>query len=136
MTYANCNCRCRCTVFAAIASAILGVLAAFFQITGLITITPIFLWVAFGIAVVYLGVLVISSALADRAEQCMCVCSALSGILLGILGTILFAVILLAFGVVATSVITAILVGLLVFFFALMLTNTACLVRHLSDCGN
>lgn len=136
MSLMNCNCRCRCTIFAAIASAIIGVLAAFFQITGLITITPVFLWVAFGIAIVYLGVLVIASALAERAEQCACACSALSGILYGILGTILFALILLAFGVVATSVITAILVGLLLFFFSLMLTNTACLVRRLSDCGN
>ena len=136
MTYANCSCRCRCTVLAAIVSAIIGVLAAFFQITGLITVTPVFLWVAFGIAIVYLGVLVLASDMADRAEQCTCVCSALSGVLLGILGTILFAVILLAFGIVATSVITAILVGLLLFFFSLMLTNTTCLVRHLSDCGN
>lgn len=136
MNNSNCNCRCRCTVLAVIASVILGVLAAFFQITGLITITPVFLWVAFGVAVVYLGVLIVAAVLANRAERCACVCSALCGILLGILGTILFAVILLAFGIAATSVITALLVGLLVFFFALMLTNTACLVRHLSDCGN
>ena len=136
MTYANCTCRCRCTIFALIASAIIGVLAAFFQITALITVTPVFLWVAFGIAIVYLGVLVISSALADRAERCACACSALGSILIGILGTILLAVILLAFGIVATSAISAILIGLLLFFFSLMLTNTACLVRHHSDCGN
>lgn len=58
MPLCNCNCRCSCTGAAVIASAVVGVLAAFLQITGVITVTPAFLWVALGVAVVYLGVLV------------------------------------------------------------------------------
>ena len=124
MSIFGCNCRCSCTAAAAIVSAILGVLAAFFQITAVITVTPVFALVALGIAVVYLGVLVVTTALARRGEPCRCLCNILNTVLTGILGTILF----------ATSVLTAILVGLLVFFFALTLTGSACLVRCLADC--
>jgi hypothetical protein len=134
MSIFGCNCRWSCTAAAAIVSAILGVLAAFFQITAVITFTPVFALVAFGIAVVYLGVLVVTTALARRAEPCRCICPILNTVLTGILGAILFAVVLLAVGIVATSVLSAILVGLLVFFFALALTGSACLVRCLADC--
>lgn len=130
----NCNCKCGCTAAAILVSAIIGVLTAFLQITAVITVTPVFLWVAFGIAVVYLGVLAIAGALARREQQCSCICCAVSGLLIGILGTILFAVVLLAVGIVATSVVSAILVGLLLFFFALALTSTACFVRCVFDC--
>lgn len=130
----NCNCKCNCAVLALIASVIIGVLTAFFQITGLITVTTAFLWVALGIAVVYLGVLVLSTALARRCDTGICKCPTLSLLLAGILGAILLAVILLAFGIVATSVVSAILVGLLLFFLSLLLTGTACLVKVLAGC--
>lgn len=131
----NCNCRCRCTLVALVISAIIGVFTAFFQITGLITVAPAFLWVVFGIGVVYLGILVVATALARREETCRCSCSIFNTLLIAILGAILFAVILLAVGIVATSVLSAILVGLLLFFFTLTLTGSACLVLCLSGCG-
>ena len=136
MSLFGCNCKCSCTLAAVIVSAIVGVLTAFLQITGVITVTPVFLWVVFGIAVVYLGVLVVSTALARRAEETPCRCTTLTAVLAGILGSILLAVVLLAVGIVATSVLSAILVGILLFFFALTLTGTACLVRSLADCGS
>ena len=129
-----CESRCRCIITAIIASAVLGVLAAFFQITAVITVTPVFLWVVFGIAVVYLAVLVAATALADPPETIGCFCETLNVLLAGILGSILFAVVLLAVGIVATSVVSAILVGVVVFFFALLLTATACFVRKLANC--
>ena len=115
-----CENRCRCILGAIIASAIVGVLAAFFQITGVITVTVPFLWVAFGIGVVYLAVLVIAGSLQGQQSANGCFCDTLD--------------VLLAVGIVATSVVSAILVGLLVFFFALTLTATACFVRKLMDC--
>lgn len=136
MAVFGCNCRCNCTAAAIIASAVIGVLTAFFQITGVITVTTAFLWVAFGIAVVYLGVLVVAASLERRTEACNGMCSALNTLLAGILGTILFAVVLLAVGIIATSVFNAILVGLLLFFFALIFTSAACFARCLADCGN
>jgi len=134
MSLCNCNCRCRCTLAAVIVSAIIGIVTAFLQITGVITVTAAFLWVAFGIAVVGLGVLVLAAALLRRVDRSGCQCTTLNALLAGLLGTILFAVVLLAFGVTATSVISAILVGLLLFSFTLALTGTACLIRNLANC--
>ena len=133
MTFCSCGCRRSCALAAVVASAILGVVAAFLQISGTITVTPAFLWVVLGIAVVYLGVLVVATAL-RRGERQACLCSALSVVLAGILGSALFAVVLLAVGIVATSVLSAVLVGLTVAGLALTVTGSACLVRCLADC--
>jgi hypothetical protein len=111
------------------------VVAAFLQISGIITVGTAFLWVAFGIGVVYLGVLAAAFALRRGAESAGCLCRLLKAVLVGILGTILVSVILLAVGITATSAISAILVGLLVFFLSLTLTGTACLIKCLADCG-
>ncbi len=135
MSLISCNCKCSCTLAAIIASVIVGVVTAFLQIIGVITVAPAFLWVVFGIAVVYLGVLVATVATTRRTETGRCVCPALNTLLVGILGAILFSVVLLAVGIVATSVLSAILVGILLFFLALTLTSSACYVRCLAACG-
>lgn len=135
MALITCNSKCSCTVAALIVSAIIGVLTAFFQITGMITLSPVFLWVAFGIAVVYLGILVVASGSMDREERLGCRCSVLNTLLAAILGTILLSLVLLAVGIVATSVVSAILVGLLLFFQSLTFAGSACFVRWRSDCG-
>lgn len=134
MSFCNCNCRCDCTLAALVVSAILGVIGAFLQITGVITLTPVFLWVALGIAVGLLGLLVLSARC--RTEASLCTCSALNALLAGILGTVLLSAILLAVGITATSVISAILAGLLLFAFALAIGSAACYVRQVSGCGN
>lgn len=136
MALFNCSCRRDCTLVALIASLILGVVAAFLQITAVITVTPAFLWVALGVAVVYLGVLLVTTALTRRTPCKSCVRDTLGTVLAGILGTILSAVILLAVGITATSVVSAILVGLLVAFLTLTFTGSACLVLCLADCEN
>ncbi len=130
MNFLNCNCRCSCTLSAAIVSLIIGIVAAFLQITAVIAVTTVPLLVAFGIAVAYLAVLI----LARRADVCECICFILDTLLFGLLGTILIAVILLLIDFAATSVIGAILVGLLAFFFSLALTSSACLVKCRSNC--
>ena len=135
MSIFGCRCKCGCLLAAVIVSVILGVVAAFLQITGTITVTPAFLWVVFGIAVVYLGVLVPAVAWNGGEEASGCFCGILNVLLAGILGTALLAVVLLGIGIVATSILSAILVGLLLFFFFLMLTGTANLIRSLTNCG-
>lgn len=129
----SCGCKCNCTLFAAVVSGILGVLAAFFQITGVITVTPVFLWVVLGVAVTFLGILLLTRGLRSE-NRFACGCTALTGTLAGILGSILFAVILLAVGIVATSIVSAILLGILLFFFAMIFTSAACLIRCSGDC--
>ena len=135
MSIFGCRCKCNCLLAAVIASVIVGVVAAFLQITGMITVTPAFLWVVLGIAVVYLGILVLASARCCPEEASGCLCTALNALLVGILGAALFAVVLLGIGIVATSILSAVLVGLLLFFFSFTLSATACLVRSLFTCG-
>ena len=129
----NCNCKCLCNIIAIIASIVVGIVTAFLQITGVITITNTFLWVVFGIAVGYLAVLLFGAAFA-RNTDCRCVCNSLNTAIVGILGAILFSTVLLAVGIVATSVTTAILGGLVLVFFSLVISGTACLVRCIASC--
>ncbi|MBO5321883.1 MAG: hypothetical protein J6B22_04685 [Clostridia bacterium] len=130
MSFFCCENKPSCVTLAVIASAILGVVAAFLQLTAVIAVTPAFLWVALGIAIVYLAVLLAT----DRCcRSCQCNCGALSAVLVGILGTALTSVILLAITFAATSIVGAIIVGLLVLFLSLIVTATACLV---SNCCN
>ncbi len=130
-----CDSKTGCPVAALIASALLGVIAAFLRITGVITVTSEFLWVVFGIAIVYLATALIVAAQVSRYGSCNDISVALSTLLAGILGTVLLSVILLAVDFVATSVIGAIITGALLFFFFLTVTATACLVRNLALCN-
>lgn len=130
----NCNCRFNCTLFAVISAAVLGVIAAFLQISGTVTVTTAFLWVTLGIGVVYLAGLVAASALRRSAVQPNCLCRALNALLAGVLGTILLSLVLLAVGIVATSVLSAVLVGVLIFFLWLTVASAACYVRCAADC--
>ena len=119
-----------CVNLAVIASAIIGVIAAFLQISAVISVTPAFLWVALGIAIGYLAVLLATTSSCRAANSCKCANGALTAVLTGILGTALISVILLAVTFAATSIIGAILVGLLVLFLSLIVTATACLVSN------
>ena len=134
MTNFGCNCRNGCTSLSVVASIILGIIAAFLRFSAVITVTSAFLWVTFGIAVVYLAVILITAAASSNYATKSCLCSILPVLLTGILGTILLSVILLAISFAATSVIGAIFTGLLILFFFLMILSTACLVKCLTGC--
>lgn len=132
-----CNCRISCTLLAVVASIIIGIITAFLRITAVITVTPAFLWVALGIAVVYLGITLISTAVTQRCNlKSCCLCPALSTQLAGVLGTSLLAVVLLAIEFAATSIIGAIITGALLAFLSLILTSTVCLIKCIADCDN
>lgn len=134
----NCNCsyRCDCTAVSVVASIIIGIITGFLTFNGIITLTPAFLWVVFGIAVVFLGVTALASAANNGYSVRACVCTALSALVIGALGTILLSLILLAVTFAATSVIGAIFAGFLLAFFSLLITSVACLVKLLSECDN
>ena len=131
MSICGCNFKCSCTIWALITALLAGVIGAFLQITATIELTSVTYWVLFGIAVGYLGILV---ATAGRTQLCTCICAALNVVLLGILGTILFAGILLLVTFAATSILGAIVVGLLFASFVLTLVATVCLIRCLNGC--
>lgn len=130
----NCNCRFNCTLFAIISAAILGVIAAFLQISGVFFATTAFFWVAFGIGAVYLAGLLITSVLRRGNSAPSCLCRALDALLSGALGTILLALVLLTVDIAATSVLGSVLVGVLVFFLWLTVASAACYVRCAGDC--
>lgn len=130
MTNINCGCRAGCTALAVAASIIIGIVTAFLTITAAITVTPAFVWVTLGIAVVYLLGLVT----APQRSVHECGCPILSALITGILGTALTSVILLAITFAATSVIGAIITGALLFFLSLILTSAACYVKCKAGC--
>ncbi len=136
MAVFSCDCRRDCVTIPVVVSLIIGIITAFLTITGVIAVTPAFLWVLLGVAVVYLAVTLIAVALRERGSACRCLCTIINALLIGILGTALFAVVLLAVTFAATSVIGAIITGLLLFFASLILTSTAYLVRCLINCND
>lgn len=131
MSNQNCCCRFNCTFWAIVLSIAVGVVTAFLTIMGMIALTPAFLWVTLGIAVVYLAVALATVNLKEGTARC---CSALAAILIGVLGTALFSIVLLAISFPATSVLGAILAGVVLFFLFLTLTATACYVRCQALC--
>ena len=129
-----CQCKFNCTSLAIIASIIIGVVSAFLTMTGTLTISTPLLWVFFGIATGLLAITILSTHLCQEDEKVNCLCPVLSVLLTGVLGTILFSLILLLIDIAITSVIGAILSGLLFLSFTLTLTTAACLVKCLADC--
>ncbi len=132
----SCNGRNNCVGLSVIAAVVIGIVTAFLQLTATITVAPAFLWVALGVALVYLAVVLIAVALARRAPLPTCACSVLTALLVGILGTALLAVVLLAITFAATSILGAIIVGGLLLFLTLTVASTACLVRCLAHCDD
>lgn len=122
----NCQYRISCTGLSAAAGLILGAIAAFLQFTDALAVSAVFLWVFFGIATGLLLLLAVFSGF--RWDTCG-VCRSLRAVLAGALGTIVLSLVLLAVPAAIGGVLGAVLVGLLVFFFFLMIFSAACLVR-------
>ncbi len=132
MNPTSCGCRINCTVIALAAGIVIGIVTAILRYTAVITLTPVFLWILFGIAIGFLGItLTAASVGAFGREYC---CQNLGIFLTGILGTVLTSIILLGITFAATSVIGAIVAGLLLFFFTLFLVGTACLIKCRYSC--
>ena len=131
MSTNDCSCRSTCTTAALIISIAVGIITAFLRITAAITVTPAFLWVVFGIAVVYLAIVLLTAVSINCCNNGLpcCLRTTLSVLLGAILATILLAVVLLAVEFAATSIVGAVITGLLLLSFFLTLTETACLAR-------
>lgn len=127
-TNQNCGYSCDCSILAIVASIIIGIIAGILKYFAVITINDTFFWVTLGVAVVYLAIVLIISANGDAKDK-ICINTLITVLLTGILGTILASLILLAVGFSATSVLGAIVSGGLLFFFSLMLTAVACIIK-------
>ena len=135
MTILNCECKRDCLLFSAITSIIIGIIVAFLRITGVITVTPVLLIVAFGIADLFLLAALIASDLWCWGNCRACVYTAVSQVLIGVLGTLLLSVVLLVIPFATTSVIGAIITGALAAFLSYIFTATACAVKWFAKCG-
>ena len=135
MSKFSCECKTSCTAITVAVSVILGIITALLTVTGNFVVTPALLWAAAGVALVYIAVALIAAAGTGCSQIRECICSALAVLLTGALGTVLTAVILLTIDIAATSVIGAIITGLLVLFFSLTLGSTACLARCIAGCS-
>ena len=133
MSRQNCCSSNECLIIAIASSIVIGIVAGILTITGIITLTPAFLWVVFGIAVVYLAIAFVVSTL-RRFDSIYNARSTVATLIAGILGTTLFSVILLGVTFAATSALGAILAGLLLAAFLLIITATACLVLNSYGC--
>lgn len=129
---ANCDCRCSCVRVSIIVSIIIGIIAAFLRFTAVIAITPAFLWAVLGIAVVVLAILLITARPAAAGTH-DCLCPILRVVLIGIIGTVLIALLLL--GIVCVPwVIGAIITGFLWAFLSLIIISVVCLILCKSRC--
>ncbi len=125
-------CKCSCNLYAFIASIVIGVVAAVLRYTAVITVTPAFLWVALGIAVVYLLVYFAVFATSEGVLK-RCASSSVFLFVYAALIAILSSVVLLGITFAATSVLGAIITGVLLGALALIFTTTACLIRYASN---
>ncbi len=125
----SCYCnRPNCLTVAAVVSAVIGVVVALLRITGVITVTPTLLAVTFGIAVLYLAVMLL------RGGQTYGCCGTVNAVLAGILGTLFFSALLVAVPFAATSIIGAVLTGILAAFFVLIFIASVCLIQCVDRC--
>ncbi|MBE7063379.1 MAG: hypothetical protein IJN25_10280 [Clostridia bacterium] len=134
MTNFSCCCKVNCTGLALVASVLIGIIAAFLQFLGFITLSPLFVAIVGGIAILFLALLLVLSPAIRNSDVRACACPILRILLLAVLGAILLAVILLAFPPAAASFLFALLVGALIFFLSLLFATLACFIRCVAGC--
>ncbi|MBQ4631333.1 MAG: hypothetical protein IJB70_10155 [Clostridia bacterium] len=136
MSKCNCGYRWDCIGISVVAGIFVAIITAFLTYSATITLTPAFLWVLFGIGVVYLGLNLLISSNTASAGTGACSCSLVPTLLAGVLGTIITSLILLGITFAATSVLGAIISGVLLGFFTLTLFSTVCLILCKTSCNN
>ncbi len=117
-------------------SIVLGIVAAFLQFFGTITVGTTFIAAVLAAAVAYLAIaLIVAGVSACCTALAPCACPLLATQLLGSIGSVLLSAVLLAIGTTA-GIVGAILFGVLILAFALMLLSTATLAWQLSRCND
>lgn len=134
MRQSNCNSHVDCSLLSVAAAVVVGLVAAIAQFTAIITLTTVFYIVAFGIAVLFLAVLLALVPVLYRVACGSCCASNIKVVTTGILGAIFTSVILIAVGFTATSVLGAVFVGLLAAFLTLAVTGVVCAINCASIC--
>ena len=126
MSVFNCEKSRACSVFAIIASIVIGAVAAILQGTGVIATVPYYLLGSVVVALAYLAVSLLSVSIKRNIDTCAK--TPLSLLILGALGAVLASGVLLA-ALSAATVLGAIVVGIQVFFVSLMLISLGCYIK-------
>lgn len=129
----NCSCRFSCTGVAAVISAIVGVVTALLTVTGTITIAPLFFTVAAATAAGALVLLFLAAVFGRFGCSC-CLQNSIVAVLIGALGVLATTAVLTSVVFAATSILGAVITGLLLAFLSLIFVSYACLIRCLTDC--
>ena len=131
-------CGCLGIVISIVFAAIIAVLFAFGLIPFIVTVT----WIAFGLAVLALIILIIgiySAALCPHNALQKCICRNAICLLAAIIGTIISAIAALAIVLIPIFISVIILVAIGAFFFALMMIGLiafiSCIVCRLCSIG-
>lgn len=127
MNRQSCSNRNDCLILAVAASILIGVVTAILSATEIVTLTPAFLWAVLGVAVVYLLVAFVASSL-RRFDTPYSSKDLITTFIIGVLGTILFSLILLGVTIATASPAGVIFSGLLLTAFSLIITSISCLV--------
>lgn len=135
MTDVNCSCRYNCVLFAAAASLVVGIITAILTVTATIIVAPVFYWVVLGVAILFLLVSLVTLPSISNTQK-RCICANVTTLLVGIIGAVFTALVLLGVGFAATSVLGAIVTGALLTFFSLIITTVACIVRCFANCSS
>lgn len=131
----NCCCRMSCTALGLITGLIAGVVTLVLNITGTVTVLPLFAWIGFGIAVGFLVVTLLVAAFTNECGKIReCICKALSSVFFGAIGTIITALVLLSVDFGGISIIGAIVYGVFAFFFIFLFIAVTCLTKCYASC--
>lgn len=134
MNICGCRTKCDCTIFAVIASVIVGIVAAFLSFSAILAVPAFVYWIFFGVALVLLAVTLFTAPFICRNKENFCLCASLNTFIAGVLGTVLFSLILLLIDLTA-GLLFSLLTGLLFGLFTLTVTSVACIVRNIFDCA-
>lgn len=135
MAKCSCSCKCDCTGIGIVLSIIIGIITAVIVYNGLIDVTPAFLWAIFGIGIASLFIALIAAVETRAIGIEGCLCSIISTLLVGIIGTIISSAFALGFGIAAASVPLAVLAAIVTIFTLITISSFACLILCITDCN-
>lgn len=133
MNICGCRTKCDCTIFAIIASVIVGIVTAFLSFSATLAVPAFVYWIFFGVALVLLAVTLFTAPFVSRRKEDFCLCASLNTFLAGVFGTVLFSLVLLLIDLTA-GILASLLTGLLFGLFTLTVTSVACIVKNIADC--
>lgn len=133
MNICGCRTKCDCTIFAIIASVIVGIVTAFLSFSATLAVPAFVYWIFFGVALVLLAFTLFTAPFVSRRKEDFCLCASLNTFLAGVFGTVLFSLVLLLIDLTA-GILASLLTGLLFGLFTLTVTSVACIVKNIADC--